>query len=272
MKTGMIVSLDSVVKTFFMGENEVHALRSVSFDIPEGSFVSLMGPSGSGKTTCMNMIGCLDRPTAGAIYVDGENTAEMTEKDLAFLRNRTIGFVFQQYFLLPTLTILENVMLPLRYQGLPASERKKLAAEELAKVGLSNRLKHRPSELSGGQKQRVAIARALVTRPKLILADEPTGALDSETGQSVLDLFFDINRQGTAVIIVTHDPDIGAMAPRSIHLKDGKIISDTAGIPDMEARAANTEAYITDTTDGADIARKDANGTAADENQMQEVE
>ena len=253
MKTGMIVSLDSVVKTFFMGENEVPALRSVSFDIPEGSFVSLMGPSGSGKTTCMNMIGCLDRPTAGAIYVDGENTAEMTEKDLAFLRNRTIGFVFQQYFLLPTLTILENVMLPLRYQGLPASERKKLAAEELDKVGLSNRLKHRPSELSGGQKQRVAIARALVTRPKLILADEPTGALDSETGQSVLDLFFDINRQGTAVIIVTHDPDIGAMAPRFIHLKDGKIISDTADISDTEARAANTEAYITDTTDGSHV-------------------
>ena len=248
MKTGMIVSLDSVVKTFFMGENEVHALRSVSFDIPEGSFVSLMGPSGSGKTTCMNMIGCLDRPTAGAIYVDGENTAEMSEKDLAFLRNRTSGFVFQQYFLLPTLTILENVMLPLRYQGLPASERKKLAAEELDKVGLSNRLKHRPSELSGGQKQRVAIARALVTRPKQILADEPTGALDS-----VLDLFFDINRQGTAVIIVTHDPDIGAMAPRSIHLKDGKIISDTAGIPDMKARAANTGTYTSDTTDGAHV-------------------
>lgn len=190
--------------------------------------MSIMGPSGSGKTTCMNMIGCLDRPTAGAIYVAGENTAEMTDNDLAFLRNRTIGFVFQQYFLLPTLTILENVMLPLRYQGIPALERKQLAAEELDKVGLSNRLKHRPSELSGGQKQRVAIARALVTHPQLILADEPTGALDSETGQSVLDLFFDINRQGTAVIIVTHDPDIGATAPRSIHLKDGTIISDTA--------------------------------------------
>ena len=227
MKTSMIVSLDSVVKTFFMGENEVHALRGVSFDIQEGSFVSIMGPSGSGKTTCMNMIGCLDRPTSGAIYVAGENTAEMSDNDLAFLRNRTIGFVFQQYFLLPTLTILENVMLPLRYQGIPALERKKLASEELEKVGLSNRLKHRPSELSGGQKQRVAIARALVTRPQLILADEPTGALDSETGQSVLDLFFGIN-QGTAVIIVTHDPDIGATAPRSIHLKDGNIISDTA--------------------------------------------
>lgn len=271
VKEGMIVSLDSVVKTFFMGENEVHALRSVSFDIAEGSFVSLMGPSGSGKTTCMNMIGCLDRPTAGAIYVDGENTAEMTEKDLAFLRNRTIGFVFQQYFLLPTLTILENVMLPLRYQGISASERKKLAAEELDKVGLSNRLKHRPSELSGGQKQRVAIARALVTRPKLILADEPTGALDSETGQSVLDLFFDINRQGTAVIIVTHDPDIGAMAPRSIHLKDGKIISDTAEVPATEARESDAETHITDSMDGVNSARKDVNDTAAGENQIQEV-
>ena len=253
MKTGMIVSLYSVVKTFFMGENEVHALRSVSFDIPEGSFVSLMGPSGSGKTTCMNMIGCLDRPTAGAIYVDGENIAEMSGSDLAFLRNRTIGFVFQQYFLLPTLTILENVMLPLRYQGIPVSERKKRAAEELDKVGLSNRLKHRPSELSGGQKQRVAIARALVTRPKLILADEPTGALDSETGQSVLDPFFDINRQGTAVIIVTHDPDIGATAPRSIHLKDGKIISDTAGMQDTEARTADTETHVTDIVDGVNV-------------------
>ena len=256
MKTGMIVSLDSVVKTFFMGENEVHALRGVSFDIPERGFVSLMGPSGSGKTTCMNMIGCLDRPTAGAIYVDGENTAEMSGKDLALLRNKTIGFVFQQYFLLPTLTILENVMLPLRYQGIPASERKKLAAEELDKVGLSNRLKHRPSELSGGQKQRVAIARALVTRPKLILADEPTGALDSETGQSVLDLFFDINRQGTAVIIVTHDPDIGAMAPRSIHLKDGKIISDTADTkahtPDT-ANMTDTETHVTDAAEGTHV-------------------
>ncbi len=228
MDTGMIVSLQSVVKTFFMGENEVHALKGVSFDIPNGSFVSLMGPSGSGKTTCMNMIGCLDRPTSGVVCVAGKNTAEMTENELAVLRNKTIGFVFQQYFLLPTLTILENVMLPLRYQGLPVSERKERAAIELKKVGLSNRLKHRPSELSGGQKQRVAIARALVTRPRLILADEPTGALDSETGKSVLDLFFDINSEGTAVIIVTHDLEIGSMAPRSLHLKDGQVISDTA--------------------------------------------
>ena len=227
MKTGMIVSLDSVVKTFFMGENEVHALRSVSFDIPEGSFVSLMGPSGSGKTTCMNMIGCLDRPTAGAIYVDGENTAEMTEKDLAFLRNRTIGFVFQQYFLLPTLTILENVMLPLRYQGLPASERKKLAAEELDKVGLSNRLKHRPSELSGGQKQRVAIARALAMEPDIMLFDEPTSALDPEMIGEVLDVIREVAAKGMTMVIVTHEMKFAReVATRMIFLDKGEIIEN----------------------------------------------
>ncbi|TYT78116.1 ABC transporter ATP-binding protein [Treponema phagedenis] len=221
-----VISLQDVVKTFTLGEIEVHALRGVSFEVPEAGFVSILGPSGSGKTTCMNMIGCLDRPTSGAIFVDGENTAEMKDSDLAYLRNKTIGFVFQQYFLLPGLTILENVMLPLRYQGVPYAERKRLAVEELDRVGLSDRLQHRPNELSGGQKQRVAIARALVTRPKIILADEPTGALDTETGLSVLDLFVDINKKGTAIVIVTHNLEIGAMAPRSIHLKDGLITED----------------------------------------------
>ena len=222
-----IIRLDNVVKMFIMGDVKVRALCGVSFEISESAFVSIMGPSGSGKSTCMNMIGCLDRPTAGDIYIDGINTADMSENDLAVLRNETVGFVFQQYYLLPGLTVLENVMLPLRYQGLPFDQRKNRAAEELEKVGLKERLKHRPSELSGGQKQRVAIARALVTRPKIILADEPTGALDSETGHSVLDLFFKINKMGTAVIIVTHDLDIGATAPRSIHLKDGSIVSDS---------------------------------------------
>ena len=222
MKTGMIVSLDSVVKTFFMGENEVHALRSVSFDIPEGSFVSLMGPSGSGKTTCMNMIGCLDRPTAGAIYVDGENTAEMTEKDLAFLRNRTIGFVFQQYFLLPTLTILENVMLPLRYQGLPASERKKLAAEELDKVGLSNRLKHRPSELSGGQKQRLAIARTLIKDAPILIFDDSLSAVDMETDAAIRAALKNENKHKT-VIIISHRLKSIENADKIIVMNQGKV-------------------------------------------------
>ncbi len=221
-----IISLKNVVKSFEMGEVIVKALAGVSFDIEESEFVSIMGPSGSGKSTCMNLIGCLDRPTSGSILINGINTEEMSENELAELRNETIGFVFQQYYLLPNLTVLENVMLPLRYQGLSVANRKARAKEELEKVGLSDRLKHRPSELSGGQKQRVAIARALVTCPKIILADEPTGALDSETGNSVLDLFFKINKQGTAVIVVTHDLEIGAMAPRSIHLKDGLIILD----------------------------------------------
>ena len=224
--SGSIVCLKNVCKTFVVGELAVHALRGISFEAGSSEFISILGPSGSGKSTCMNMIGCLDKPSEGDVFIAGENTAVMSDKDLAVLRNETVGFVFQQYHLLSSLNVLENVMLPLRYQGIPIEQRKRRAAEELDKVGLSDRLKHRPNELSGGQKQRVAIARALVTRPKIILADEPTGALDSETGKSVLDLFFDINRQGTAVIVVTHDLDIGAMAPRSINLKDGLIVSD----------------------------------------------
>lgn len=222
-----IISLQNVVKTFSLGENEVHALRGVSFDIEQGGCVSIVGPSGSGKTTCMNMIGCLDRPTSGDVFVDGKNTATMKDTELAHLRNKTIGFVFQQYFLLPSFTVLENVMLPLRYQGISKSERKRLATEELEKVGLANRLKHKPNELSGGQKQRVAIARALVTKPKVILADEPTGALDSETGLSVLDLFLNINKTGTALVIVTHNTEIANMTKRLIHIKDGLVVEDT---------------------------------------------
>lgn len=222
-----IISLQNVVKTFSLGENEVHALRGVSFDIEQGGCVSIVGPSGSGKTTCMNMIGCLDRPTSGDVFVDGKNTATMKDTELAHLRNKTIGFVFQQYFLLPSFTVLENVMLPLRYQCISKSERKRLATEELEKVGLANRLKHKPNELSGGQKQRVAIARALVTKPKVILADEPTGALDSETGLSVLDLFLNINKTGTALVIVTHNMEIANMTKRLIHIKDGLVVEDT---------------------------------------------
>ena len=222
-----IISLQNVVKTFSLGETEVHALRGVSFDIEQGGCVSIVGPSGSGKTTCMNMIGCLDRPTSGDVFVDGKNTATMKDTELAHLRNKTIGFVFQQYFLLPSFTVLENVMLPLRYQGISKSERKRLATEELEKVGLANRLKHKPNELSGGQKQRVAIARALVTKPKVILADEPTGALDSETGLSVLDLFLNINKTGTALVIVTHNMEIANMTKRLIHIKDGLVVEDT---------------------------------------------
>ena len=180
-----------------------------------------MGPSGSGKSTCMNMIGCLDTPTSGIVRIDGMETLKMKEKALAELRNRTIGFVFQQYHLIPSMTVLENVMLPLKYKRLEYSKRKSLAEIALEKVGLIEREKHRPNELSGGQKQRVAIARAIITEPKIILADEPTGALDTKTGEQVMTLFREINKSGTTVIIVTHDARIGNSTERCIKILDG---------------------------------------------------
>ena len=225
-----MIKIENVIKTYDMGENSVKALQGVSFTINQGEFVSIMGPSGSGKSTCMNMIGCLDRPSSGLVEINGKETAKMSEKELAELRNKTIGFVFQQYHLLPSMTVLENVMLPLRYQGIEKHLRKEMAIKALEKVGLQNRKFHRPHELSGGQKQRVAIARAMVTNPKIILADEPTGALDSETGKQVLDMFRQINATGTTIILVTHDPEIGASTNRCIKIFDGKIKSDSMNI------------------------------------------
>ncbi|GMO30694.1 MAG: ABC transporter ATP-binding protein [Termitinemataceae bacterium] len=222
-----VIKLDDVQKTYIMGEQTVYALRGISFSIMQGEYLSIMGPSGSGKSTCMNLIGCLDTPTGGAIFVNNKNTALLNETELARLRNETIGFVFQQYHLLSSMTVLENVMLPLRYKGIDPHERKELASNILALVELSDRMNHRPSELSGGQKQRVAIARAAVTAPKIILADEPTGALDSATGELVLRLFAEINASGTTVIIVTHDIKVGQSAKRRIKLLDGKVIEDS---------------------------------------------
>lgn len=221
-----VVKLDKVVKTYFMGDNQVQALRGISFEIEQGEFTAIMGPSGSGKSTCMNMIGCLDRPSSGLVEINGRETAMMNEKELAQLRNITIGFVFQQYHLIPAMTVLENVMLPLKYQKVDKGERLERAKEALKAVGLGERLNHRPHELSGGQKQRVAIARAMITRPKILLADEPTGALDSETGVQVMELFREINKtNGTTVIIVTHDPRIGNSVERCIKIFDGLIES-----------------------------------------------
>lgn len=221
-----VVKLDKVVKTYFMGDNQVQALRGISFEIEQGEFTAIMGPSGSGKSTCMNMIGCLDRPSSGLVEINGRKTALMNEKELAQLRNITIGFVFQQYHLIPAMTVLENVMLPLKYQKVDKGERLERAKEALKAVGLGERLNHRPHELSGGQKQRVAIARAMITRPKILLADEPTGALDSETGVQVMELFREINKtNGTTVIIVTHDPRIGNSVERCIKIFDGLIES-----------------------------------------------
>ena len=221
-----VITLQDVKRTYTMGDTQVFALKGVSFDITQGEFVTIMGPSGSGKSTCMNMIGCLDRPSEGIVKINGKETALMDEKELAVLRNQTIGFVFQQYFLLPSMTVLENVMLPLRYAGIDYKERGERAKDALSKVGLSERMNHRPHELSGGQKQRVAIARATVTKPRIILADEPTGALDSETGKAVMHLFRDINKSGTTVVIVTHDPRVGSSADRCIKIFDGMIQSD----------------------------------------------
>lgn len=210
-----------------MGENEIRALDDISFSVNQGEFLSIMGPSGSGKSTCMNMIGCLDRPTSGSVKINGKETAKMSEKELAVLRNKTIGFVFQQYHLLAGLNILENVMIPLRYQRIEKTQRIQKAREALQKVGLAGRFLHRPNELSGGQKQRAAIARAIVTEPNIILADEPTGALDSSTGKAIMRLFREINSEGTTIAIVTHDPKIGESAERCVRILDGKIQSDT---------------------------------------------
>ena len=225
----VIVRLSDVVKTYVMGDNEVHALQGISFEIEQGEFLSIMGPSGSGKSTCMNMIGCLDRPTSGIVEINGKRTSEMSEKELAILRNKTVGFVFQQYHLIPGMNVLENVMLPLKYQRVEMAKRKTLAEEALKAVGLEERMHHRPHELSGGQKQRVAIARAMITKPKILLADEPTGALDSVTGKQVMELFRKINHEeGTTIIIVTHDLGIGASTERCIRILDGKIVEEKA--------------------------------------------
>ena len=220
-----VVSLQDVVRTYIMGDNEVRALRGVSFDIQQGEFVSIMGPSGSGKSTCMNMIGCLDRPTSGIVKINGRETAKMNEKELSVLRNRTIGFVFQQYHLIPSMNVIENVMLPLKYQKVDHNMRYEKARLALEAVGLAERIHHKPHELSGGQKQRVAIARAMVTEPKILLADEPTGALDTETGKQVMEMFRTINREKkTTIIIVTHDPRIGESTERCIRILDGQIV------------------------------------------------
>ena len=201
----------------------VKALDGVSIDIKRGEFTAIMGPSGSGKSTMMNLIGCLDTPTSGYIDIDGENTAGMNEAELAYIRNQKVGFVFQQFNLLGKLTALENVITPLLYAGVVSRERKQMAIHALERVGLSDRMDHRPNELSGGQKQRVAIARALVNNPTILLADEPTGALDTKTGNQIMELFEELNSEGRTVVLVTHDRDLGMRCHRQIHLRDGKV-------------------------------------------------
>lgn len=219
-----VISFEDVRRYYIVGENVIKALDGISFDIISGSFLAIMGPSGSGKSTLMNLIGCLDTPTSGVIRIDGETLGDMGEDELALIRNRKIGFVFQNFNLLPKLSALDNVMVPLLYRGIPLKERKEKAEALLEKVGLGDRMKHRPTELSGGQKQRVAIARALSNNPSIILADEPTGALDSKTGNQIMELFENLNDEGRTIVFVTHDRTLGARCRSSISIRDGRIV------------------------------------------------
>lgn len=218
-----VVRLTNVRKYYVMGDFVVKALDGVTLSIQQGEFTSIMGPSGSGKSTMMNLIGRLDTPTSGTIAITGEPTSDMDEEELADLRNRKIGFVFQQFNLLGKLSAVENVMTPLLYRGMPVAERRERAEAALERVGLKERMLHKPNELSGGQKQRVAIARALVTEPSLLLADEPTGALDSKTGLQIMEMFEGLNAEGLTVVLVTHDQTLGMRCPRQIHIKDGRL-------------------------------------------------
>ena len=222
----VLIRTTDLVKEYLVGEQTVAALRGVSVSVEQNEFVAVMGPSGSGKSTFMNLIGCLDSPTRGEYVLAGENISSLSGDALAAIRNKRIGFVFQQFNLLPRTTALDNVELPLLYGGVPAAERHERAKKRLIEVGLAERMDHNPAQLSGGQQQRVAIARALVNDPVLILADEPTGALDSRTSLEVMALLQKLNRDGMTVVIVTHEPDIATFARRNIHFRDGLVVED----------------------------------------------
>lgn len=231
-----LIEMHELSKTYLMGETKVHALRGVSLTIAEGEFVAIMGPSGSGKSTIMNMLGCLDRPDQGIWRLSGEEIGQLSDDQLAAIRNRTVGFIFQNFNLLSRSSALKNVELPLLYRGLKQAERRQLATEALGKVGLADRLHHKPKELSGGQQQRVAIARALVGDPKIILADEPTGNLDSRSGLEIMSLLQELNDQGRTLIMVTHDPAIGEQCHRIIRLLDGRVVSDQSNAHPVSAK------------------------------------
>ena len=236
----IVIDIENITKDYVMGEETVHALRGVSLQIQRNEYIAVMGPSGSGKSTLMNMVGCLDTPTSGRYEFNGRNVAEMNDDELAAIRNREIGFVFQTFNLLPRSDSLRNVELPLIYAGMDPQTREERAMQALSDVGLGDRMHHKPNELSGGQRQRVAIARALVNKPSIILADEPTGNLDSKTGEEIMALLEDLYHRGNTIILVTHERDVAAHARRTVHLRDGVIESDERGfVPRLESVAVS---------------------------------
>lgn len=234
-----MISVKNLKKTYFLGGEEVHALDDVSLSIKEHEFVAIIGQSGSGKSTFMNMLGCLDRPDSGEITLDGTDILKCKEKELSVIRNKKIGFIFQQFHLLPKLSALENVELPLIYQGMPTKKRREKAVKALKAVGLEKRMNHKPNQLSGGQQQRVAIARALVGEPSLILADEPTVNLDSRSGKEIMMLLHNLYEEGNTIVLITHDNNVAMEAPRQVQISDGKIIKDSGGEAEYEDYTSN---------------------------------
>jgi len=229
-KTDIVIRTEELWKTYQMGAEEVHALRGVSFEVQRGEYLAIMGPSGSGKSTLMNLIGCLDTPTSGEYLLNGKLVSEMDDDELAYIRNKEIGFVFQTFNLLPRATALHNVELPLIYNGTPRSKRLEMAKLALERVDLTDRMNHKPNELSGGQRQRVAIARALVNDPSILLADEPTGNLDSHNAESVMSLLQELHSEGATICMVTHDPRFARHAERTIHLFDGRVVEESVEV------------------------------------------